>query len=193
MHRFASKLMHVMHVRIVQGEINDIKINANCAQVATCATDGYIRVWSLQKSSLSEPVATFQCGGNTYAVFLHWHPQLPNVLAYANGSGSACCVWDTSPGGGEIALRPSHAFAAHSTGLSRRALVAAAAGQNNEGDSTSLAHCSWKLTYIHPSKYIHLSVLAITSIFASEWCSLDLPRRCGHRPVWLQSLHARSF
>jgi WD40 repeat protein len=114
-----------------------VKINANCAHVATCATDGYIRVWSLEKSTLGEPVATLQCGENS-AVFLHWHPKLPNVLAYASGSGGACCIWDAAPGGGELALRPGHAFAPLSTGLSRRALEAAAAGKPSESNCAHL-------------------------------------------------------
>lgn len=118
-------------VRLLQGEINDVKVSADAAHVATCSTDCYLRVWSLRDGSLGEPVAATRLPG-VQVNFLHWHPHVPNVLAYVTAAG-VCSVWDAALGGGEVQLSPSLAtFAARSIGLSQRALVAAAGEQADE-------------------------------------------------------------
>ena len=134
----------------LQGEINDVKVSADAAHVATCSTDCYLRVWSLRPETLGEPVAAMRLPG-VQANFLHWHPKVPNVLAYVNAAG-VCGVWDATLGGGEVQLSPAYAtFAARSIGLSQRALVAAAGDHSDQPVGAFLCDvaCAVTLSRLH--------------------------------------------
>jgi hypothetical protein len=134
----------------VQAEINDLKISADGRAVATCAGDGYVRVWSLEPHSLGVPLATMRLE-DSVVLFLDWHPLFPNVLAYVTSSSGAgvCGVWDSAGGSEPVSLYTSVSFAHAQTGLSTRALQAAAGPAAVDAKGARLDACaSWAATMV---------------------------------------------